>query len=194
MGSKGCKWLSLNSQGNENPLSHPLLGLGLGRTPPSNYWPSGVIRIGLPVWKWKWWKISWIKEVQRDANGSVWIPKALKTLSLIYFWGWENSTFHLLALWGNKNWPPSMKVKKLENFQEVRGAKGCKWSSLNIQGTKPPLSHPILRLDEFPFPAIRAGSEWIFPVIFWKIGNYLASVMWLVEMRMDEALWLADHR
>ena len=27
-----------------------------------------------------------------------------------------------MALWGNKNWPPSMKVKKLM---------GCKWSSLN---------------------------------------------------------------
>ena len=34
--------------------------------------------------------------------------------------------FPLLSLWGNKNWPPSMKVKKMENFQNKRGLKGCK--------------------------------------------------------------------
>ena len=28
-----------------------------------------------------------------------------------------NSLFPVLALWGNKNGPPSMKVKKVENFQ-----------------------------------------------------------------------------
>ena len=28
MGLKDCKWSSLNDQGTENPLSHPLLGLG----------------------------------------------------------------------------------------------------------------------------------------------------------------------
>ena len=38
----------------------------------------------------------------------------LKTLCLIHFWGWMNSLFPLLALWGNKNWPPSMKMKKIE--------------------------------------------------------------------------------
>ena len=27
-----------------------------------------------------------------------------------------NPPFQLLALWGNKNWPPSMKVKKLKIF------------------------------------------------------------------------------
>ena len=37
----------------------------------------------------------------------------------------------LLALWGNKNWLPSMKVKKLENHQNKRGSTDCQWSSLN---------------------------------------------------------------
>ena len=92
-GSTGCKWSSLNAPGTENPLSHPLLGLG---------------------------------EFQ----------------------------FLLLALWGIKNWPPSMKVKKLENFQNQRGLKGCKWPSLNAPGTENPLSHSVLKLDEFPFPII----------------------------------------
>ena len=31
---------------------------------------------------------------------------------------------------------------------------GCKWSSLNAQGTENPLSHPLLGLEEFPFPII----------------------------------------
>ena len=62
--------------------------------------------------------------------------------------------FPLLALLGNKNWPPSMKVKKLGKFQNVRGAKGCKWSSLNAPGTQTPLSHSVLKLEEFPFPII----------------------------------------
>ena len=44
-----------------------------------------------------------------------------------------------------------MKVKKLENFQNVKGAKGCKWSSLKAPGAANPLSHPILELEEFPF-------------------------------------------
>ena len=79
---------------------------------------------------------------------------ALKPLCLIQFWSWRNSLSPLLALWGNKNWPPSMKVKKLENYQKVRGAKGCKWSSLNAPGTETPLSHSFLGLRELPFPII----------------------------------------
>ena len=63
-------------------------------------------------------------------------------------------TFPLLALWGNKNWPLSMKVKKLENYQKVKGAKGCKWASLKAPGTESPLSHPVLKLEEFPFSII----------------------------------------
>ena len=35
---------------------------------------------------------------------------------------------------GNKNWPPSMKVKKLEIFCDKMSSKGCKWSSLNGPG------------------------------------------------------------
>ena len=66
----------------------------------------------------------------------------------------ELGDFPLLALWGNKNWPPSIKVKKLEIYRKVRGAKGCKWSILDAPGTQNPLSHPILELGEFPFPII----------------------------------------
>ena len=33
-------------------------------------------------------------------------------------------------------------------------SEGCKWSSLNAPGTETPLSHSILKLDEFPFPII----------------------------------------
>ena len=82
------------------------------------------------------------------------MPQALKTLSLIQFWGWVNSLFPLLALWGNKNWPPSMKVKKLEILHHKSGLKGFKWSNLNVPGTENPLSHPPFVLEEFPFPII----------------------------------------
>ena len=64
----------------------------------------------------------------------------------------EFSLFSLLALWGNKNWPPSIKVKQIENCQNKMGLKGCKWSSLNATGTENPLSHPFLVLGEFHFP------------------------------------------
>ena len=66
----------------------------------------------------------------------------------------EEFSFPLLALRGNKNWPPSMKVKKMEISLNKRGLKGCKWSSLNAPGTENPLSHPLLKLDEFPLPII----------------------------------------
>ena len=60
-----------------------------------------------------------------------------------------NSLFSILALLGNKNWPPSMKVKRLKIFLDKMGSKDFKWSSLNAQGTKSPMYHPILKLDEF---------------------------------------------
>ena len=63
---------------------------------------------------------------------------------------WKNSPFPLLALWGNKNGLPSMKVKELENFQNKMGLKGCKWSSLNAPGTETPQSYPYWELGVFP--------------------------------------------
>ena len=70
--------------------------------------------------------------------------------------GWVNSIFQLLALLGNKNWPPSMKGKKLQKFGNKKGLMGCKWSSLNAPGTGNPLSHPILKLGDCPFSKILA--------------------------------------
>ena len=48
---------------------------------------------------------------------------ALKTLCLIQFLNWVNALFPLLALWGNKKWAPSMKVKNMKNFQDKIGFK-----------------------------------------------------------------------
>ena len=44
-----------------------------------------------------------------------------------------------------------MKVKKLLNLENKIGLTGCKWSSLNAQGTQTPLSSPFLELGDFPF-------------------------------------------
>ena len=57
------------------------------------------------------------------------------------------SNFQPSPLWGNKYWPPSMKVKKLENLGNKIGSKGCIWSNLNApcnqstQVGRIPLSH-----------------------------------------------------
>ena len=114
-GLKGCKWSRMDAPGTGNPLCHSILKLG--EFPFPIYWPSGVLRIGLPVWKRKSWKTFKTKVAQRVANGPDWMSLALKPLCLIQFWSWLNSLFPLLALWGNKNWSPSMKVKKMENFR-----------------------------------------------------------------------------
>ena len=79
------------------------------------------------------------------------MPKALKTFCLLHFLGWKISLFSLLALWGNKNWPPSMKVKNTENFQNKCDLMGCLWSSLNAPSTGNPRYHPIWKLGEFLF-------------------------------------------
>ena len=79
---------------------------------------------------------------------------ALETLCLIQFWSWVNSFFPLLDNWSNKNWPPSMKVEKLEKLWNKSGLTGCKWSCLNAPVTENPLSHSVLELGEFPYPII----------------------------------------
>ena len=53
-----------------------------------------------------------------------------------------------------KNWPPSMKVKKMETFHIKCGLMGCTWSCLNTPGTGNTQYHPILKLGEFPIPNI----------------------------------------
>ena len=94
------------------------------------------------------------KYVQSPSTNKIrhcWNASGTQTLYLIHLLGWKNYLFALLAFWGNKNWPPSMKVEKLEKFQTLMTSKGCKWSSLNGPGTETPLSHPVLELCDFPF-------------------------------------------
>ena len=59
----------------------------------------------------------------------------------------DYSLFSLLDLWGNKNWPSSIKVKKIESVWNKMGLKSCKWLSLNAPDTQTPLFHSILELD-----------------------------------------------
>ena len=106
----------------------------------------------LPSMKWKKLKIFQNKSGLKGCKGS--------SLNAP---GTEASQFHpnkklqkfpiliILVLWGNKNWLPSMKVRKFENVQSETGLRGCKWSNLNPPGTETPLSHPYWKLQEFPF-------------------------------------------
>ena len=64
----------------------------VGRTPFSHYWPSGVIRIGLPVWKWKSLKNFATKGAQPAANDPIWTPQAPKPLCITPFQSWQNLT------------------------------------------------------------------------------------------------------
>ena len=49
------------------------------------------------------------------------MPQALKPLSLIQIGSCKNFPFPIISLWGNKNWLPSMKVKKLKIVQNKSG-------------------------------------------------------------------------
>ena len=55
-----------------------------------------------------------IKSLLKWSNWNA--PGTQSCLSLIQFMGWVIPHFQFLAFWGNKNWPPSMKVEKLERF------------------------------------------------------------------------------
>ena len=81
------------------------------------------------------------------------MPQALEPLSAIHFWRIPFSHFLPSPLWGNKNWPPRIKVKKLENLGNKIGLTGCKWSSLNAPGTETPESHPFLENSLFSYSA-----------------------------------------
>ena len=47
----------------------------------------------------------------------------------------------------NKNWPASMKVRKMKNYQNKMGLKCCKWSSLNTLGTEKSCFYSLLEND-----------------------------------------------
>merc|ERR1712079_848077 len=93
------------------------------------------------------------------------MPQALKPCCLILFWNWKFSPLSLLALWGNKNWTPSIKARQIENCQNKMGLKGCKWSSLNAPSTQTPLSHSVLEVDFSPFLTISPlGGQFLLPL------------------------------
>ena len=149
--------------------------LEIGRVPFSDYWTTGVIRMGsqyesekdenFPEQKWFNW----------DANGPDWIPQALETPCLIQSWSWKISLFWLLD--------HCMKVEKLKNFYIKIGLMGCKWSSLIAPGTGNPSSHLVLGLDDFPFShywfsgVIRMGSAPSMKVKKVKIFQYKSGLM-----------------
>ena len=52
---------------------------------------------------------------------------------------------------GNKNWPPSIKVKEMENLGNKIDLIGCKWSSLNAPGIEKPVPHSGVDLSFLNF-------------------------------------------
>ena len=90
------------------------------------------------------------------------MPQALRPPCLIHLWHWQNSSSFLLAFWGNKNWPPSMKGEIFENCLNKSSFKGCKWSIFNAPGTQTPLSHSVLKLQFslFSLLALWGNKNW----------------------------------
>ena len=50
------------------------------------------------------------------------------------------------------------KVKQIHNLQVIMGLKGCKWSSLNVSGTKKPLTNPFHPF--FLLSSLRGNKKW----------------------------------
>ena len=105
------------------------------------------------------------------------MPQALKNPCLIHFWSWQISLFSLLALWGNKKWAPSIKMKQIKNCSDKLGLMGCRWSNLNAPATQTPLSHLVLELEKLPrISALAYKNKSSPPSINVLIFNVFASL------------------
>ena len=136
MGSMSCIWSDLNAPGTKTPLSHSILKLGEFPFPLLALW---VIRIALPIWKWKSWKSSITKWAQWAAYGLFWMPQALKPLCLIHIGSCKNSPFPLLALWaypstgGGKHKDFGTQHRRESNQYPFVGGKIWQFSSIMVQ-------------------------------------------------------------
>ena len=99
--------------------------------------------------------------------------------------------FLILALWGNKNWPPSIKVQKFENQENKIGLRGCKWSSLNAPGIYSPEYHSSWENSIFKFFVwsifANASNE---RAVIHVIANFLPMTAWI----FDTSLWTKNLR
>ena len=57
------------------------------------------------------------------------------------FWKLDIYPFSIIGLWGNNKWAATINMCQMEKYQNKMDLKGCKWSSLNAQGTQTPCSH-----------------------------------------------------
>ena len=64
------------------------------------------------------------------------MPQPQRLPRLIHFESWEDSHFSQLALWGNKNWPSSIKTKHFEKFRNKIGSTCWERPRLDAPGTK----------------------------------------------------------
>ena len=120
----------------------------LGAIRPSCPWAFGLPIVILHFWSWMyslfsllglWGKKNWrpnlnryklkiarTKWAKKAANGQVWMLHSLKPLGLIFLWNWMISFSYCWPSWGNKNWPPSMKMGQIVYCQNKMDFKGCK--------------------------------------------------------------------
>ena len=88
------------------------------------------------------------KVAQQAANDPVGMPQAPKPLSLILFWSCENSLFQLLALWGNKNWPPQYEGEKVRTISEQKGLNLLQMTQFECPRPSNPSASPHSRVDK----------------------------------------------
>ena len=77
--------------------------------------------------------------------------------------------FPWLDLWGNKNWPPSMKVDELEIFKNKRALKWCKWSRFECPSHWKHSFSSNFKVGWNPFSPLLA---------LWGNKNWLPSTGW----------------
>ena len=149
IGFTNCKWSSLNAQGTEILVSH-------------SEWENSILPFSALGNK-NWPPIMKVKKLKNLGNK---IGSTGWKLSSLNAPGTETPFCHpvmvnsflpfsaSLSLWGNKNWPPMLKVKKFENLGDKIGFTGCKWSSLNAPGTEILVSDSECQKSIFPFSAL----------------------------------------
>ena len=136
-----CRWLAPKTNV-RSQISWEGNALGYNQN-----WPPRV-KLKIARTKLTWWA----------AKGQVWMTQVCKPFSVIHFLELEKFPFLIIGLWGNKNWPPCIKMRQMENYKNKLGLKGCKWSSLNDSGTQTLQSYEFLQSFRYESDALLISS------------------------------------
>ena len=148
--------------------------LGVWRIPFSQYLHSGVIGIGLPLWKWKSYKIWETKLAQQAGNGAVWMPQALKHVPLSH-------SFCEFGLWSvplSLAAPNASRVITLSSrLQLISRSTRCVWNPSSLIPIERVIHSPLdnTKYDKTPSSSL----SWVQAVIVFDLQFFATSGRWL---------------